>query len=71
MEKATLKAVNHPFLATILEDNPRYFYDGTYLNTGDKFHSHIHIHEYYLEVIEATSNGLRFDTTAELNMIND
>ena len=70
MEKATFKTEHYPLPATNLEENTRYFYDGTYLNIGDKFHSNIHGHQYYLEVIEATPNGSRFDTNTELSMIN-
>jgi AAA15 family ATPase/GTPase len=70
MEKTTLSAVNFPLPAKNLEENTRYFYDGAYLNIGDKFHRDIHDHEYYLEVIEAIPNGARFDTKTELTLTN-
>jgi hypothetical protein len=70
MEKATIKTEHYPLPAKILEENTRYFYNGMYLNAGDKFNENVHGHPYYLKIIEATPNGSRFDENTELTLIN-
>ena len=70
MEKASFNTENYPLPVKNLEENTRHFYDGTYLNAGDKFHENVHGHPYYLEVVEATPNGSRFDTNTDLSIIN-
>ena len=70
MENATFKTENYPLPAKNLEENTRYFYNGMYLNAGDKFNENVHGHPYYLKVIEATPNGSRFDENTELTLIN-
>ena len=64
------KTENYPLPAKNLEENTHYFYNGIYLNIGNKFQENVHGHEYRLEVIEATPNGSRFDTNTELTLIN-
>jgi len=70
MKTATFKTENYPLPVKNIEENTRYFYNGIYLNSGDKFNENVHGHPYHLKVIEATPNGSRFNQNTELTMID-